>query len=82
MAAVCKAVFLGLFLTAFAIPEENFYPFAGSTGDVSLPRVLDNSSPAIMLSITHFPYFGQNHNQLFVSIVYRMHACICIFAML
>ncbi len=67
MVAVYVTVCLALFSTTFAIPEENFYPFAGSTEDTALPRVLDNSSPAISLSITTFPYFGQYHNQLFVS---------------
>lgn len=65
---VAVLVFLALFTAAFAIPERNFYPFAGSTGDVSLPRVLDVSSPAVPLP-TNFPFFGQDHNHLFVSFI-------------
>ena len=40
---------------SLAIPEAEFYPFGESAGDVSLPRVLDNSSPAIPLNTAGFP---------------------------
>ena len=55
-----------LISSSLAIPETEFYPFGESAGDVSLPRMLDNSSPAIPLTIAGFQFFGQFHNQLFV----------------
>lgn len=73
-----SAVCLSLSLTVLyptqicAIPEEDFYPFGNTTGDEALPRVLDNSSPVIPLTITTFPYFGQDHSQLYVSVECRL----------
>ena len=67
VACSVSCILFFIFGSSLAIPEANFYPFGEAAGDVSLPRVLDNSSPAIPLTITGFLYFGQNHDQLFVS---------------
>lgn len=71
---ICMSFFLvGLCPSpVFTIPQERFYPFGSTAGDVSLPRILDVSSPVVPLTITLFPYFGQYHNQLFVSVGYQM----------
>ena len=68
LSAICLSYILhALISSSLAIPETEFYPFGDAAGDVSLPRVLDISSPAIPLTIAGFPFFGQVHNQLFVS---------------
>ena len=54
--------------SAVAIPQRDFYSFGAAAGDVSVPRGDDNSSPVVFLPIIAFPYYGQFHNQLFVSI--------------
>lgn len=53
-------------LNAVVLP--NFYPFGTSEGDNVVPRNDDGSSGKLSVS-TSFPFFGQNHNSLFVSIL-------------
>ena len=67
---ICMSFFLVVLCLSpvFTIPQEIFYPFGSTAGDVSLPRFLDVSSSVIPLAISLFPYFGQYHNQLFVSV--------------
>ena len=49
------------------IPLEDFFPFGESVGDTALPKILDTSSPRIDLNISTFPFFGQDHADLYVS---------------
>ena len=53
-------------LNAVTIP--NFYPFGTSEGDHVAHRNDDGGSEEVSISIS-FPFFGQNHNSLFVSIL-------------
>ena len=50
-----------------AVPLGSFYTFGSSAGDTSLPRSDDGYSSLISLS-TPFPYFGTNHNAVYVSV--------------
>ena len=62
--------------TAVGIPLSEFYPFGEEAGDISLPRTLDGSSPLIKLASAVFPFYGQEYDQLFVSICSSMTLCI------
>ena len=46
---------------------KNFYPFGESEGDQVVPPNDDGSSGEVSISFP-FPFFGQDHNSLFVSI--------------
>ena len=46
---------------------NNFYPFGESEGDQVVPPNDDGSSGEVSISFP-FPFFGQDHNSLFVSI--------------
>lgn len=46
---------------------KNFYPFGESEGDKVVTRNDDGSSGEVPISFP-FPFFGQDHNSLFVSI--------------
>ena len=59
---LCQSVCL---VEALVLP--NFYPFGASEGDQLVPDVDDGSSGEVPISIS-FPFFGQNHSSLFVSI--------------
>ena len=54
------------FLEAVVLPD--FYPFGQSERDQLLPPNDDQSSGTVPISIP-FPFFDQNHDSLFVSIV-------------
>ena len=49
------------------IPLDRFFPFGLDVGDARLPKILDVSSQPIQLNISSFPYFGQDHDILYVS---------------
>ena len=51
-----------------AIKVKNFYPFGQSEGDQIVPPNDDGSSGKVLISFP-FPFFGQDHLSLFVSIV-------------
>lgn len=51
-----------------AIKVKNFYPFGQSEGDQIVPPNDDGSSGKVPISFP-FPFFGQDHLSLFVSIV-------------
>lgn len=53
--------------TTLAIPLNEFYPFGAETGDKTLSRTDDGSSPLIELVSSVFPFYGQEYDQLFVS---------------
>ena len=50
-----------------AIKVKNFYPFGQSEGDQVVPANDDGGSGKVPISFP-FPFFGQDHNSLFVSI--------------
>ena len=51
-----------------AVPLASFYTFGPSTGDTTLYRNDDGYSSLISLS-TAFPYFGTNHDAVYVRAV-------------
>ena len=51
-----------------AIKLKNFYPFGQSEGDQVVPPNDDGGSGKVPISFP-FPFFGQDHLSLFVSIV-------------
>ena len=51
-----------------AIKVKNFYPFGQSEGDQVVPANDDGGSGKVPISFP-FPFFGQDHLSLFVSIV-------------
>ena len=51
-----------------AIKLKNFYPFGQSEGDQVVPPNDDGGSGRVPISFP-FPFFGQDHLSLFVSIV-------------
>ena len=50
-----------------ALVLPNFYPFGANEGDQVVPRNDDGSSGKVSITIP-FPFFGKDHNSLFVSI--------------
>ena len=67
-----------LFRLVEAVPLASFYTFGSSAGDTSLPRNDDGYSSLISLS-TAFPYFGTNHNAVYVSVhVHEYAASACL----
>ena len=51
-----------------AIKLNNFYPFGQSEGDLVVPPNDDGGSGKVPISFP-FPFFGQDHLSLFVSLV-------------
>ena len=60
-------ILLFIATSVVALPQSDFYSFGTTAGDSSVPRGDDNSSPVVSLTIIAFPYYGQFHNQLYVS---------------
>ena len=65
---IAVPTFLYFIQVAFCrISLEDFYPYGPGNGDTRLPRNDDSFSGPITIGFP-FPYFGTDHNSIFVSI--------------
>ena len=66
---ILAVVFLSSFQVVFTrIELEDFYPYGPENGDTLIPSNDDGSSGLVNI-IFPFPFFDQDHESLFVSII-------------